>query len=249
MSDYSQGGTPEELIRHYRRFGDRELVRLCLEENDDEAAYYLITIRYRETLYKRMGTLWTHYTSDQLQDELHDFMVHMIERTGKGYKRLKSYNPDRSFAGWIASCYQNYYRDSLRRNKARGRMVDIDSLYGMESADEPDSPMQEPIPSSDREALIDAPLEESAKTVDPYDQQLILLLDLVGELSPRDQYILLTYLLCKRYERTSVPLRLSERIAEALRAAGYAGTNSKNIAKAFHDAKRRLQEKKKQIGM
>ena len=251
MDDFTPMETREELIRRYRKYGDRELVRLYLDNLDNGAAYYLITVRYREALFKRMGALHTHYTSDFLEDELHDFAIYMLEPKLNGGLRLASYDPDRTFAGWITTCYQNYLRDEIRRRRVRGRTLEIDSLYGGASADGESADFSDQVAGAEPLETPEDPGWDEG--VDKWDQQMVLMLELIGELSPRDQYILLTYLFCKRYESRSVPFRLPQRIADSFRAAGYNDMKSGNVSTAFSQAKKRLrellQQKKEQLGL
>jgi len=93
---------------------DREIVRICLTENSE--AFEWIVAKYRDSVF------WTAYHLVLDYEDARDVAQQCFLKT---WNSLKSYDPDRSFASWIARIAANCAIDFLRSRKSAEPLPEI----------------------------------------------------------------------------------------------------------------------------
>lgn len=201
------------LFQFYEYYSDSELVCSFIDNEELEALYYLIMYRYKSTLLPILGSYFTCYNSESLQNALYDFFYHISQPTERDKtNRLKNYQHSLPFKNFICTACKNYVLNILQsEGDALKNKVSIDEgnkIWG----DSDDCITEMELMNSEEDILLDT-RRESENMEDLY---LILALETINQLTSKERYILLTYLYCERYKKVGIPLYLSRQISAIL---------------------------------
>ena len=183
---------------------DVELVRRCVE-GDTSALYVLILHRYKKKLKSVLTGFFPHGYSDyDLEEWLNDFYYDLTFRRRNEKSRFEGYDATKPFESYVSVMLHHWAIDRWRKiNRERGMNLPLPDFADAVLGDEDES--GDMCVSGDETVSA----EEQATS-------MLLALEYLPKLVPRDRYIVLTYLLCECYKDSGMPLYLSKRLAEQL---------------------------------
>lgn len=192
---------------------------------DIHAVADLVMRHYRAYLRAVVASHFPGIDNDGIDEHIMAFYSFIISLTASGQWRLRNLNTGGSPRFYLAHALDNFLNDHHERAARAPLGVDFD------------------------EARADADMRRSLQSgYEPYDDQalealnrkeaeiqiLLLALESCDTLSPRDRYILCTFLLGERYAHQGKPLKLREEIARQL------GENPSTVYNAYKRALERL---------
>lgn len=221
-----------ELVNIFSNKTDAEIVAMYLDNQELSGLYYLLMVRYLRSLYKVFGLYEKNYDTKKLYDSVYDFFEYMSAPTKKENKnRLSGYDPNEPFGTWIQTCCRNYIHN-LQRIEVDHKYVPLEKInFKHPVTEDNQSESDDDLFNGDclgtnEDENGDIALSNRQKQEDEMDMLLIQALELVKDLSPQTQYIILTYLYCERYKKVGVPLYLSRQIGEVLNMSENAVTTT-----------------------
>ena len=160
-----------------------------------------------------------------IQKWLCDFYFYLVtpkKRDGK--LRLSNINTDKNPQSYLCNAMENYILDEMRKTvREAAKRVNI----------------TQEIPNSiNRRA---GQVYENKELKEKHINALVMALESLKEISVRDRYILITYLICERYRGQGGPLYISRHIAQQL------GIKESTVKMAYKRQLERLQKKAKKF--
>lgn len=153
-----------KFSKNYKDFEDRELVRMTLEDGNQEALLFLIYNRYDPLLKKLCRKYYdTLYYYDQLQVEL------LIHLKSKDWHALRSFGWRSSFGPWFGEVAGHVFLKKMHE------LIGIDPYLVSIGENEDDGEVDVPAPSDDHE----------------FDSRMVLLMEAIQQLDDPDQRFIL----------------------------------------------------------
>lgn len=217
-------------MRSYSRYTEENLVRLAAE-GDAEAVVELMLVRYRQKLESAARSINANMVKDDIDDAIQNFTERNIKCDSNGNWRLRGLSAEHNPLGYVMRSFQNYLRDEFRKDKLdivekapeEGRTGDDESRGGIDTCDTADDSYGDSHPKTHLELQIAAIFEA---------------LDGLRDITPRERYILVTFLLSERYRGNGArPLKIREELGEQL------GENASTVYNRYADLKHQLQER------
>ncbi len=206
-----------------RHLTEAELVALAAA-GDREAVAELLLVRYRVRLEATARSVNTRLDDDSLADLLQSFAERNLRPDSKGDWRLRGLAAENNPQAYVMASLRNYMRDEFRK-------VHIDIV---------DAPPEEGR-TADRES---EPADDDCSDIHPKThlelqiEAVISALESLGDLSARERYILVTFLLGERYRGNGArPLKIRDEISRQL------GENPSTVYNRYSDLKDFLRQR------
>lgn len=196
----------------YHTYTIPQLVSLAAD-NDKEAVAELLMSRYHDSLVKVAHATNRELDQDDIDDALQNFVERNIVPDSKGQWRLRKLANEHNPEGYIATAFRNYLRDEYRRVKID--IVDRAPEEGRTAQAEGD--IATPGSASQPEESY-SPEDIHPKTQKELQIHAIFnAFERIDNLTPRERYILLTFLLGERYRGNGArPLKLRDVLSQQL---------------------------------
>ena len=213
---------------NYRYYKETQLVPLAAN-GDKDAVAELLMVRYREQLVSSARSVNARLSNDDIEDALQNFSERNLKPDSNGNWRLRGLSADHNPLGYVIRSFKNYLRDEFRKEKIEivetspdeNRTGDEDGNRYLGHAPEPiDDDYDDLHPMTQKELQIEAIFEA---------------LESLGDLNPRERYILVTFLLGERYRGGGAkPLKIREALSQQL------GINPSTVYNRYSDLKNAL---------
>lgn len=196
-------------MANYRKCTVALLVTMAAD-GDKEAVVELLLSRFRNNLAKVARSVDHSLTDDDLADVLQNFTERNIIPDTKGQWRLRGLANEHNPEAYIATCLRNYMRDTNRkehldfvdRAPEEGRTPSGDGSTAQRNSPDQTYTPEDIHPKTQKELQIHA---------------IFNALERIDDMTPRERYILLTFLLGERYRGNGAkPLKLREELGEQL---------------------------------
>lgn len=191
-------------------FNDSELIDKY-NEGDIYSLYILIHKRYKKRLLGVLGKILAFGYSDfDLDERLSDFFYYLVTPLKNGKNRLSSYDKTQAFGAYISTMLRNWAIDVLNIESKEQSITT--SLTGY---DDWLGEGEEDFDDSSAEICSELIVSESISD-DELNAALILALEHLRDMSSKNRYIVLTYLLCERLKVKGEALHLAKKLAAQL---------------------------------
>ncbi len=186
---------------HYHTLPEQDLIPLA-GRGDKAAVAELLLNRYASVLKSAARGLNSKFTEDDLDDALQAFTERNIKLDTNGNWRLRGIVNENNPSIYISTSFKNYLRDVYRKEK-----LDFVSTA----------------PEEERTGTDDHEIVEDPEIIHPKTQKELQMaaifeaLDGLGNMTPHERYILVTFLLSARYRGDGAkPLKIQEAVSRQL---------------------------------
>lgn len=186
---------------NYHTLTEQELIPMVAGGDKDAVAELLLN-RYASVLKSAARGLNSKFTDDDLNDALQAFTERNIKPDTKGNWRLRGIVNEDKPSKYISKSFRNYLLDEYRKEK----------LEFVSTA-----------PEEGRTGTDDHEIVKDPEIIHPKTQKELQMaaifeaLDCLGAMTPRERYILVTFLLSARYRGNGAkPLKIQEAISKQL---------------------------------
>lgn len=207
---------------HYHNLKEQDLIPLAAG-GDKAAVAELLLNRYADILKSAARGLNSKFTEDDLDDALQAFTERNIKPDTKGNWRLRGIVNENNPSRYISTSFKNYLRDEYRKEK-----LDFVST----------SPEEERTGSDEHEKVEDPDIIHPKTQKELQMAAIFEALDGLEGMTPRERYILVTFLLSERFRGDGAkPLKIQEAISEQL------NENPSTLYNKYSGLKQRLKAK------
>lgn len=185
----------------YRTYTDKELIPLAAG-GDKAAVAELLLNRYANILKSAARGLNSKLSDDDIDDALQAFTERNIKPDTNGNWRLRGIVNENNPSRYISTSFKNYLRDEYRKEK-----LDFVST----------APEEERTGSDEHETVEDPDIIHPKTQQELQIEAIFEALDCLGDMTPKERYILVTFLLSARFRGDGAkPLKIQEAVSRQL---------------------------------